>query len=140
MAIITKKNAESQSDRLRVRAETRDSFIAVAPSLVAFGILVAVDPEGLTPLNVVWAVLSVASVVGFVWAQVRSLRRADEYQRILRLEALAIGFATVMVLSFAAGMLNALGVGKPRQFFEPVFILGVVVWAAAHGINMRRAR
>ncbi len=44
-----------------------------------------------------------ASILGFVWVQVRSLRWADEYQRVLRLEALAIGFAAVMVVSFAAG-------------------------------------
>ena len=140
MRTYTKNYGESQSERRRTRAEMRDSFPAVAMSLAAFGILVLVDPDGLTPLNVVWAVLSIASVMGFVWAQVRSLRRADEYQRIVRLEAIAIGFGTVMVLFFTAGMLNALGVGEPRQFYEPVFIVGVVVWAAAHGIKSRRAR
>ena len=140
MKTSAKSYAESQSERRRTRAEMRESFPAVAMSLAAFGILVLVDPDGLTPLNVVWAVLSIASVMGFVWAQVRSLRRADEYQRMVRLEAIAIGFGTVIVLSFTAGMLNALGVGEPRQFYEPVFIVGVVVWAAAHGIKSRRAR
>ena len=140
MSTSTKNNTQSRSERRRTRAEMRDSFPAMVLSLAAFGVLVLVDPDGLTPLNVVWAALSIASVLGFVWAQVRSLRRADEYQRIVRLEAIAIGFGTVIVLSFTAGMLNALGVGEPRQFYEPVFIVGVVVWAAAHEIKSRRAR
>lgn len=80
-----------------------------------------------------------ASILGFVWVQVRSLRRADEDQRVLRLEALAIGFAAVMVVSFAAGALNAMSVGEPRQVFEVTPMVGMLTWVAAYGINMRRA-
>ncbi len=79
------------------------------------------------------------TVLGFVWVQVRSLRRADEYQRVVRLEAMAIGFATVLVLSFAAGMLNALGIGETRQFFEVAPIVGVLAWLGAYGVKTRRA-
>lgn len=75
MRTTVKPNAESQSERRRTRAEMRESSPAVVLSLVAFGIMVVVDPDGLTPLNIVWAVLWMASILGFVWVQVRSLPR-----------------------------------------------------------------
>ncbi|SNS28021.1 hypothetical protein SAMN06893096_10341 [Geodermatophilus pulveris] len=48
------------------------------------------------------------------WAEVRSLRRADEYQRLLQLQALAVGLA-VRVLLLVAGLLAAAQLVEPQQ-------------------------
>lgn len=84
--------------------------------------------------------LELFAVLSAVWVQVRSLRRADEYNRIVGMEALAIGFATVMVLCFAANYVDALGVGDPRQSFHVTAAAGMLAWAIAHGLKTRHAR
>jgi hypothetical protein len=38
-----------------------------------------------------------------VWAQLRSLRRADEFERVMQREAMAIGFGAVIVVALAGG-------------------------------------
>lgn len=139
MPITAKRTSDSVSDRRRSRAELWDSVPAVVLSLAAFTIMLVADPDGLAPLNVLWASLWAASALWFVLVQVRSLGRADEYHRVVRLEALAIGFAAVMVSFIVAGVLNALGIGERRQFFEVAPMVGFLVWVAAHGVKMRRA-
>ncbi len=74
------------------------------------------------------------------WVQARVLTRADEYQRVVRLEALAIGFATVMVVCFAAGPLDALGIGNPRQSLQVTTMAGILAWTVAHGLLTRKTR
>ncbi|MGI8809490.1 MAG: hypothetical protein ACR2KK_16955 [Acidimicrobiales bacterium] len=140
MTTRTKKETESQSERRRTRAELWDSLPAVAMVLTAFGIMILVDPDGLSPLNLVWAGLQIGAVVWLVWVNWRSLRRADEYQRLVKLEALAIGFATVMVLSFGAGILEGLGVGDPRQSLQVASGAGFLTWNAAYVVMTRRAQ
>ncbi len=137
---MTNRIEKSQSDRRRNRAEMRDSLPAFAFIVAALGILILRDPEGLSAGNLIWAFLQVGAVLWMVWVQARSLRRADEYQRVLRLEALAIGFAAVMVVSFAAGLLDALGVGNPRQSLQVTTMAGVLAWTVAHGLRTRKAR
>ena len=103
-------------------------------------ILGLVDPEGLSPWNVIWAIVALGSFGWFVWVEARNLRRADEYQRIMRLEALAVGFATVMVLTFAGGLLDEIGVVAARQSLSLTVGAGVVAWATALGLKTKRAR
>jgi len=140
MTTQTKKEAESKSERRRTRAGLRDSLPGGAMVLAAFSIMILVDPDGLSALNLLWAGLQIGAVVWFVWVHWRSLRRADEYQRLVRLEALAIGFATVMVLSFGAGILDALGVGNPRQSLQVASGAGFLAWVVAYAVKTRRAR
>ena len=75
-----------------------------------------------------------------VWAQLRSLRRADEYQRIAQLEAMAVGFATMIVLALVGGLLDAAGIGDPRQSLQITFIGGTLAWIAAGAVKARAAR
>jgi hypothetical protein len=118
----------------------RDSLPAFALIVAALGIMILVDPEGLSPGNVIWAALQVAAVLWMGWVQARSLTRADEYQRVVRLEALAIGFGTVMVTLVAAGALEALGIGNPRQSLQVTTGAGVLAWVVAQGLLTRKAR
>ena len=137
-ASTEKRNSEV--DERQARAELTDSLPGIALVLGGVAILGLVDPEGLSPWNVVWAMVALGSVGWFVWVEARSLRRADEYQRIIRLEALAVGFATVMVLSFAGGLLDELGLADARQWLSVTVGAGVLAWATALGVKTKRAR
>lgn len=131
----------SQSDRERNRAEMRDSLPAVALLVAAQGVLLVLEPGRRADAgNLVWAFLSLLGLLGLVWAQQRSLRRADEYQRIVKLEAMAVGFAVFVVLAFGAGLLDGMGYGNPRQSFQITSIAGVLAWTAALAVKTRRAR
>ena len=130
----------SEIDERQARAQLRDSLPGIALILGGMAILGLVDPEGLSPWNVSWAIVALGSVGWFVWVEARTLRRADEYQRIMRLEALAVGFATVMVLSFAGGLLDELGVVRARESLSVTVPAGIVAWATALGVKTKRAR
>jgi len=65
------------------------------------------------------------------WIQARSLGRADEFQRVAQLEALAVGFGVAMFLSLVGGLLVGAGAGTGAQFLQITFIGGIVAWAAA---------
>jgi hypothetical protein len=80
-----------------------------------------------------------AAALWLVWAQMRSLRRSDEYQRKVQLEAMAIGFGTVMLLALAGGLLDAAQIGDPRQSLQVTFIAGILTWIAALAIKLLRA-
>ncbi len=136
--LAEKRNSEI--DERQARAELRDSLPGIALILGGMAILGLVDPQGLSPWKVVWAMVALSSVGWFVWVEARSLRRADEYQRIIRLEALAVGFAAVMVLSFAGGLLDELGVVHARASLSVTVGAGVVAWVTALGLKTKRGR
>jgi hypothetical protein len=130
----------SEIDERQARAQLRDSLPGIALIVGGMAILGFVDPQGLSPWNVAWALVALGSVGWFVWVEARNLRRADEFQRILRLEALAVGFGTVMVLSFAGGLLDELGILRARESLSVTVPAGVLAWATALGFKTKRAR
>ena len=86
---------------------------------------------------------SLSPIIALVWmavAQVRILKRADEYERIVQLEALAIGFGATILLAAAAGVLDAARIGSTRQSLQIIFIGGVIAWALALAIKTSRTR
>ena len=131
----------SSSDVARDKAMVRD----IAPGLVALvvtqGSLVILDPDGqASAWNVVWALLPLIPASWLVWAQLRSLRRADEFQRIIQLESLSIGFGVAIMLALLGGLLDAAGIGDPRQSLQVTFIVGVLAWIGALAVKTVRAR
>lgn len=131
----------STSDVERERAALRD----VAPGLIALlvlqGSLLIVDPDGgATAANVVWSLLPLVPIGWLVWAQVRSLRRADEFQRMIQLEAMAIGFGVVIIAATVGSLLDGAGIGDARQSLQVTFIAGILSWLVALVVLMRRAR
>ncbi len=135
------ERTKSSSDVARDRAAFRDAVPAIVTLLVVQGSLVVLDPDdGSRVRNVVWSLLPLLPVLWLVYAQLRSLRRSDEYQRIVQLEAMAIGFATVIVAALVGGLLDAAGIGDARQSLQITFIAGIVSWIAALAIKTRRAR
>lgn len=128
----------SQSDQQRSRAAWHDALPVVAVLAVAAVSTLLSDPDKSTAWNVVWVAASLAAAVALVWAQVRSLGRADEYQRTKQLQAFAVGFAAIVLLTFAGGLLQALGVGESAQWLQVSFIGGVLAWCAALAVNSAR--
>ena len=103
--------------------------------------LLMLDPDGGASVwNVLWSMFPMAPAVWLLWAQVRALRRADEYQRLVQLEALAMGFATVILLAMAGGLLDGAGIGDPSQSLQVTFIGGTVAWVVASAVLGRRGR
>jgi hypothetical protein len=137
----TERARRSVSDVARDRAAVRDMVPGLIALVIAQGSLILVDPEGdASGWTLVWSLVPLVPALWLVWAQWRSLRRADEYQRIVQLEALAFGFATVMVISLTAGLLDGAGIGEPTQFLQITFIGGVLAWIGALAVLMRRGR
>jgi hypothetical protein len=87
----------------------------------------------------VWAVLMLAATGLLMWAEVRSLQRADEYQRMLQLQALAVGFAVVVVLLQVASLLVAAQLMDARQGLQISFIGGLVAWLGVRALKARKA-
>jgi hypothetical protein len=111
--------------------------------LLAQGSLVLLDPQPHGRASVwylLWSFSPMVPAVWLVWTQLRILRRADEYQRVLQLEAMAIGFGAAIMLALAGGLLDAAGVGDPSQSLQITFIVGVLAWIGALTIKTMRVR
>ncbi len=128
---------KSRAEIDRRRAAWRDSIpigVAIVVAIAAFALTDADDPGD----TVIWALPMLALLGLGLRAEVRDLRRADEYQRTLLLEALALGFAVVVVLLFLGSLLTSGGVGDARVWLHVGFIGGVVGWSAIKAVRTRR--
>lgn len=76
--------------------------------------------------------------VGICWAVVRNLRRMDELQLRINLEALSVAFAGTALLTFAYGFLE--GVGFPRLSLFVVWPLMAALWMVGGLLCGRRYR
>jgi len=121
----------SQSDKIRSRAQLWDWLPAIA-GLVMLSVISELGAFGSDDsLKLFWSLLNLAPGLWIVRAVVRSLRRADEYQRVAQLEALAIGFGTLIMAIYTTGLLQAGGVGHLRQMVQISFIASMLIWIAA---------
>jgi hypothetical protein len=84
-----------------------------------------------------WSLLNLLPFLWIMRAVIRSVRRADEYQRRAQLEAMGIGFGTMMLAVYTAGLFEAAGVGDLRQSVQISFIGSTLVWVAALLIRNR---
>lgn len=131
---------QSRSDEIRGRAEIVDWL----PAVVVLGVLGLISEQGLFgaggSLELFWSLMNLVPGLWIVRAVVRSLRRADEYQRSRQLEALAIGFGTLAMAIFTVGLLQAADVGDLRQLVQISFVGSIVVWIAALLLKTHPAR
>jgi len=135
------RERKSNSDVTRDRAAARDVIPAIVALLVVHGSLSFLDPQKeMAGWYVLWSFSPLAPALWLGWAQLRSLRRADELQRVVQLEAMAIGFGVVILLSLIGGLLDAARMGDPRQSLQVTFIVGVLAWSGSSFIMKMRAR
>lgn len=73
-----------------------------------------------------------------VWAILRQLRRMDELQRQVQLEALGFAFAATAFISFGYGFLE--GVGYPKLTAFTIWPLMAILWVIGGQIAARRFR
>lgn len=73
-----------------------------------------------------------------IWAILRALRRMDELQRRVQLEALVIAFTGTAILSFAYGFLE--GLGYPRLSLFVVWPVMALLWILGAAWAARRYR
>jgi hypothetical protein len=85
----------------------------------------------------VWLSISVAFVLAVALVLYRAFRRADEYQRKIQLESMAVAFGVVLVALQIAGLLAASGVGDLRQSFQLIIVAGIVVWQGVADLRTR---
>lgn len=131
----------STSDVARDRAAVADLLPALVVLLVTQGSLVLLDPDGSGGgWATAWAMSPMVPAIWLVWAQVRALGRADEYQRTLQLEALAVGFGATLLLALIGNLLVGAGVGSAAASLQATFTGGTLAWLGALAVKLRADR
>jgi hypothetical protein len=128
---------KSRAEIERRRAARRDNVpigVAVAAAVAALAVSDPNDPGD----TVIWAVPMLALLGLALRGELRDLRRADEYERTLLLESLALGFVVVIVLLFVGALFASGGVGDPRVWLSVSFIGGLLGWSAIKAVRTRR--
>lgn len=130
----------STSDVARDQAALREVWPPLLVLLVLQGSLVVLDPDGRSSaLHLLWSFSPLIPAAWLACTQVHGVRRADEYQRLVQLQALAIGFGVTILVALAGGLADAAGVGSASQSLQITFLAGVVAWIAALAIGSRAA-
>lgn len=136
----SQENRQSRSDMARTRAWLLD-WLPAGIGLVLLSLILEFDLFGSAgSWKLFWLLLNLAPGLWVVRAVIRSLRRADEYQRRCQLEALAIGFGVLVMAIYTVGFLQAADVGDLRQQVQISFIGSILVWIAALLLKTLRTR
>lgn len=129
--------SKSAGDRARACAYNRDFW----PGMVAYGIVLTAvliwgHLDGQSSWRYLWALLPVVPVVWIARAVVRHVRRIDDYQRLLQLQGLAVGFAVAMIASLTVGFLGIAGLQLSDHGLAGwiVYIAGMGGWAATAAV------
>jgi len=92
-------------------------------------------PE-LASLELPLAIFALAPAAVLVWAFVRQVRGADELQRQILFEALAISFVVEFAVAIVYALLEGLGIPRPPSIFWASLL--VISWSV--GLAIRSAR
>ncbi len=89
-----------------------------------------------SPLREMLALAPMLGCSGLCWVMLRALRRLDELQRRIQLEALGFAFAGTALISFSYGFLESLD--YPRQSMFMVWPLMAALWCVGLALARRR--
>ncbi len=129
----------SELERRQDRAAIRDAIPAIVALVVLEGVVTAADLDAsANRWHLLVSLSPLLAGVWLAWVQWRILRRCDEYQRTVHLEALSVGFAVAMLVALTGGLLDGADVGSSAQYLQLTFITGIVAWVAALAVLMRR--
>lgn len=128
----------STGDRARARAYYRDFFAGMLAYLVVLLLVVAFGHlDGTSGWRWLWALAPVLPAGWIVLAVARHLHRVDDYQRLLLLQQLAIGFAATMIAALTAGFLGIAGLPM-RGAGWVVYGVGMLTWVVAAAVGRTR--
>ena len=130
----------SDGDRERHRTYTKEfapGIVVYVVAVFATSFLVGDDP------SVGRRLLLLIPLIPAVWsarAIARWVQRGDEYQRLVQLEALAVGFGAAMIGAMTVGLIGMHA--EPNRFnqLSPwfVYMIGMAAWAITLGVKNRR--
>lgn len=113
----------STGDTARARAYYRDFLPGIgAYLLVLAGVLAWGHLDGPGSARWAWALAPALPAAWIVRAVVRHLHRLDDYQRLLQLQGLGVGFAVAMLSAVTVGFLGIAGL--------PAMAAGWIIYAA----------
>lgn len=128
----------SEGDRAKSRAYQVEFWPGIgAYAVVLTGVLLWGDLDGDSPLRFLWAVLPVVPALWIVRAVVRHVRRIDDYQRLLLLQALGAGFAVAMIASVTMAFLEIAGL-RLQGVGWIIYGAGMLGWVIAGTVVGRR--
>jgi hypothetical protein len=127
----------TRRDRRNIRRNTWLLVVWVASMVAARQSL---RRDLLTPGGVAWLVAILPLVLGalVVWSYVRFVREADELQRAIQLNALAVSFGVTVVASLAYPALQL--VGAPASGATVFTALGVLLYLGGVSLGTWRYR
>jgi hypothetical protein len=100
----------SEGDRAKARAYNREFWPGMAAyMLVLAAVIIWGGLDGHSLWRFVWALAPVLPAAWTVRVVFRHVRRVDEYQRLLLLQSLAVGFAVAMLSAITLGFLGIAG-------------------------------
>jgi hypothetical protein len=111
-------------------------------ALAVYGVMLVGSIELLThvamasPWRDIVALCPMLPAAAVAWIVLRELRRMDELQRRIQLEAIGFSFAGTAILTFSYGFLE--GLGYPRLSMFSVWPILAVLWIV--GLVMARRR
>lgn len=130
--------SRSAGDRARDRAYSRDfwpgmlGYVVVLTAVIIWGHL-----DGHSSWRYLWALLPVVPALWIVRAVVRQVTRIDDYQRLLLLRGLAVGFAIAMIASLTVGFLGVAGLALPGAGWI-IYVAGMLGWAVTGALARKR--
>jgi len=139
--MATERNSDRKGEweRRQDRAAMHDAIPAVVALIVLEGIVAAADLDAdSNGWHLAIALSPLIAGVWLAWVQVRTLRRCDDYQRIMHLEAMSVGFGVAMLVAMTGGLLDGADVGSSSQYLQLTFITGILSWVGALAIRLRR--
>ena len=137
--VTTRASRKSALERQQDSAAIRDELPAVIALVAAEVTVGAIDLDAhRQSWHAAVALVPVLPAIWLGWAQLRSIRRSDEYQRTRQLEALAIGFGAAMLVLLIGELLHAANVGSGVQFLQITFVAGIISWVTALAVRLRR--
>jgi hypothetical protein len=130
--------ARSAGDRARAHAYYRDfwpgivGYVAVLAAVMTWGQL-----DQPSTWRYLWVLLPVLPALWVVRAVARHVGRIDDYQRLLLLQGLAVGFAIAMVAAITVGFLAIAGLVLPAAGWL-IYGAGMLGWAVSGVLARRR--
>jgi hypothetical protein len=129
---------KEMNPKMRQYAKELGGALAIYAALLVASIYLTrtLHPDGLAQYAIV--LTPMLGIVGCVWAIIRQLRRLDEMQQRIQLEALAISFAGSAFGSLAWGFAESAGAPHLPTFL--IWPIMAALWVVGGIISHRRYR